>query len=107
MRTLLRQVVTEGTGSAADVSGYEVGGKTGTSFKSVAGAYDRTRRVSSFFAGLPLSGSARYTLLVLIDEPHANAQSHGLTTAQWTAAPVAGRIIARIAPVLPTNRSSL
>ena len=41
MRELMRLVVTEGTGSKADVPGYEVGGKTGTADKPVNGSYAR------------------------------------------------------------------
>ena len=39
MRELMRLVVTDGTGSKADVPGYEVGGKTGTADKPVNGSY--------------------------------------------------------------------
>ena len=42
MRELLRMVVTQGTGSLADVPGYPVAGKTGTAEKAGAKGYART-----------------------------------------------------------------
>jgi cell division protein FtsI (penicillin-binding protein 3) len=36
----------------------------------------------------------------MVDEPHPNKFSHGYATAGWTAAPAAGRVITRIAPLL-------
>jgi cell division protein FtsI (penicillin-binding protein 3) len=39
-------------------------------------------------------------LLVMLDEPQAVPGTHGYATAGWNAAPTAGAIIARIAPLL-------
>jgi cell division protein FtsI (penicillin-binding protein 3) len=101
MRRLLRLAVTEGTGHLADVPGYSVGGKTGTSYKVIAGAYHRDLRRTWFFAGFPMSSSSapRYTLLVMLDEPQPESFSSGVT-AEWNVAPTTGRIIERIAPQL-------
>jgi cell division protein FtsI/penicillin-binding protein 2 len=49
----------------ADVMGYDLGGKTGTSFKVIAGNYDRQRRITWFFAGFPMNDAPRYTLLII------------------------------------------
>jgi cell division protein FtsI (penicillin-binding protein 3) len=42
----------------------------------------------------------RYAVYTMLDEPHANASTHGYATAGWVAAPAAGRVIARIGPML-------
>jgi len=36
----------------------------------------------------------------MLDEPKANASTHGYATAGWVSAPAAGRVIARVAPML-------
>lgn len=99
MVKFLRDVVTDGTGGQADAVGYEVGGKTGTAEKVGANGYDKNRRVSSFVGVFPTS-EPRYAVFVLLDEPQGNAETHGLATAGWTAAPAVSRIVARTAPML-------
>ena len=42
----------------------------------------------------------RYAVYMMLDEPHATAATHGYATAGWVAAPAAGRVIARIGPML-------
>jgi cell division protein FtsI (penicillin-binding protein 3) len=42
----------------------------------------------------------RYVVLVMFDEPKASAETSGFATGGWTAAPVAGRVIARMAPIV-------
>ena len=101
VRTLLRRAVTDGTGHAADVAGLSVGGKTGTSFKVVAGVYDKTRKTTWFLGGFPMDGPPRFTFLVMLDEPSAGAHTAAMTSAEWNAAPLAGSIIARVARMLP------
>lgn len=36
----------------------------------------------------------------MLDEPQGNASTEGFATAGWTAAPTAGKVIGRIAPML-------
>jgi cell division protein FtsI (penicillin-binding protein 3) len=84
----------------ADVPGYEVGGKTGTALRMVAGAYDKDRRTSWFFAGFPMNDAPRYTLLVMLEEPRGTEATHGDAASRWNAAPTAGRVISELAPVL-------
>jgi cell division protein FtsI (penicillin-binding protein 3) len=100
MRALLRHAVRTGTGMPADVPDYEVGGKTGTSFKVVAGQYDMRRRTTWFFAGYPMTGAPKYTMLIMVDEPQGTAATGGQATAQWNAAPTAARVIRGLAPIL-------
>jgi cell division protein FtsI (penicillin-binding protein 3) len=99
MRYLMRLNVEKGTATRADVSGYYVGGKTGTSEKVVGGRYSKTKVLTSFTAVLP-ADQPRYLLLIMLDEPKATAETHGFTTSGWNAVPVGGAIIARIAPLL-------
>ena len=99
MRSLMRMVVTEGTGGKAEVAGYEVAGKTGTAEKSAAGGYHHKSLLSSFIATFPAS-NPRYVVLAMIDEPHGTKESFGFATAGWTAAPAVGRIVAEIGPLL-------
>ena len=101
MRTIMRHNVTdpEGTGKRADVPGYDVGGKTGTADIAGPRGYRQGGVISSFLAAFPMS-NPRYVALVLLFEPQATAESGGKRLAGLTAAPVAGRIIARIGPLL-------
>ena len=100
MRELLRYVVTNGTGKKADVPGYDVGGKTGSAQKSRQHhrGYDH-KLVTSFCAVFPVR-DPRYLVFVVLDEPHGTKETFGFALAGYTAAPLAGRIIARIAPIL-------
>jgi cell division protein FtsI (penicillin-binding protein 3) len=98
MRQLMRMVVTEGTGRKAEVPGYQVGGKTGTAEKAVNGSYKKKAVLSSFVAAFPMD-DPRYCVLVMIDEPQGNKESHGFITAGWTAAPAVARIVEQIAPL--------
>ena len=100
MRRLMRLVVTDGSGKGADVPGYFVGGKTGTAQKTgPRGGYLENKRIAAFVGAFPMN-APRYAFYVMVDEPNPNAKSHGYATAGWVAAPAAGRVIRRIAPIL-------
>jgi len=100
MRELLRYVVTDGTGKKADVPGYDVGGKTGSAEKVGAhGEYVAHKLLTSFCAVFPID-NPRYLVFVMLDEPHGTKDTFGLALAGFTAAPLAGHVIARIAPML-------
>lgn len=99
MRQLMRLVVLEGTGRKGEAPGYRVGGKTGTAEKPGAGGYNRRVNVSTFAAIFPMD-APRYVVIVMLDAPKGNAESFGLTTAAWTAAPVVSRVISRTGPIL-------
>jgi cell division protein FtsI (penicillin-binding protein 3) len=105
MRRLMRLVVARGTGRKADVKGYQVGGKTGTAEKPGADGYRHDALISSFIANFP-SDDPRYLVLVMYDEPKGTKLTRGLAGAGWTAAPVARRIIERIAPILGVQPST-
>jgi cell division protein FtsI (penicillin-binding protein 3) len=99
MRYLMRLNVEKGSATRADVKGYYVGGKTGTSEKVVGGRYSKTKVLTSFTAVFP-ADQPRYLLLVMLDEPQVTPETHGFTTSGWNAVPVGGGIISRIAPLL-------
>jgi cell division protein FtsI (penicillin-binding protein 3) len=99
MRSLLRYVVTNGTGRKADVPGYDVGGKTGSAEKPGRHGYQAHVLVTSFCAVFPID-RPRYLVFVLLDEPHGTKATAGFALAGYTAAPLAGRVIGRIAPLL-------
>jgi cell division protein FtsI (penicillin-binding protein 3) len=105
---IMRANVTGGSGKSANVAGLNVGGKTGTGdkFDPVAKRYSTTRQVSSFAAVFPTDGplnAPRYFVLVLMDEPHPD-KTGADPTGGIVAAPAAGRIIERIAPVVGIER---
>ncbi len=99
MRALMRLVVTDGTGTNAEVRGYRVGGKTGTAEMSVGGGYDTGRLISSFVGAFPID-DPRYVVLVVVEEPKPNAHSYGYATGGWVAAPAVGRVIAAMGAIL-------
>lgn len=98
---LLRRNVAErqGTGTRADVPGYRVGGKTGTAEMPGRGGYQEKSVVSSFVAAFPME-APKYLVMVLIFEPKGTDASAGEVLAGRNAAPTAGRVITRIAPIL-------
>ena len=73
----LKLVVTDGTGSLATISNFDVAGKTGTSHKaSLKGGYDQSKYIASFAGIAPLE-TKRLTIFVNIDEPGLNNYSGG------------------------------
>jgi len=99
MRYVLRLNAEKGTAKKADVPGYYVGGKTGTSEKVVNGRYSRGRVFNTFTAILP-ADKPRFQIMIILDEPQPLPETFGFQTSGWNAAPTAGRVIARIAPML-------
>jgi cell division protein FtsI (penicillin-binding protein 3) len=66
---MLRGVVREGSGAAAQVPGYHVAGKTGTAAKAEpSGGYSKSRYVASFVGFAPAT-DPRIVVLVTVDEP--------------------------------------
>jgi cell division protein FtsI (penicillin-binding protein 3) len=96
MRQLMRMVVQYGTGSKANVEGYRVGGKTGTAEKVKGRGYNMNDKLASF-AGVFPADDPRYVVLVVMDEPRGNKSTFGYATGGWVSAPVAKKIISRMA----------
>ncbi|NCT11609.1 MAG: penicillin-binding protein 2, partial [Rhodobacterales bacterium] len=100
MRAMLRQVVTRGTASFAEVAGYEVGGKTGTADKPRPTGGYYPDKVIATFAGVFPTSAPRYVIIVTLDEPVETSGAEPRRTAGWTAVPVAAEMIRRTAPLL-------
>ncbi len=98
MRWLFRKNVLEGSGRRAAVPGYDVGGKTGTAEKVVKGRYSADKRFNAFLAAFPIR-DPKYVVLVILDEPKAEAGKGG-ATAGSNAAPTLSAIIQRSAVFL-------
>jgi cell division protein FtsI (penicillin-binding protein 3) len=69
VRKMLREVVEEGSGTAAQIPGYRIAGKTGTAAKpDEHGGYSDYRYVASFVGFVP-ARNPRFVALVTVDEP--------------------------------------
>jgi len=99
MRYLMRLNAEIGTAKQADVKGYYIGGKTGTSEKVVNGRYSKKQVLNSFTAIVP-ADNPQFQVLIMLDEPKALPETHGFITSGWNAVPTGGKVIARIAPLL-------
>ena len=104
---ILRKVVThqEGTASLADVDGYYVGGKTGTSQNYKY----KNQNLNTFISVFPVQ-KPKYALLVMLENPkvaenliynYRGVKIKGTRNeAGWNSVYVAGKIIKRIGPIL-------
>ena len=104
MRTLIRSVVTEGTAKNAQVAGFSIGGKTGTSEKidvlDENGQPTLDKIVS--FVGIAPMEDPEYIVLVALDTP---SRSTGLYISGGVmAAPTVGAVMADILPYLGVER---
>ncbi len=100
MRSLLRLVVTNGTGKKADAAGYRVGGKTGSAEK-----YGNRNLLITSFAGVFPMDEPRYVMVMMLDEPQGTAETFGFRTAAWNVGPAFGAAVSRIAPMLGVHPS--
>ena len=119
---ILRKVVTnkEGTASLANVDGYEVGGKTGTAQKSLAGSYSLNKKINTFISVFPTS-RPQFVLAVMLDEPKINKdyiyeyrdgsnfklKGSPRNTSGWNSVEVSGHIVEKIGPILATKYSEI
>ena len=104
---MLRKVVTddEGTAKLADVFGYNVGGKTGTS----QNYRDKNNNLNTFISIFP-SQAPKYALLVMLENPKVaknliyDYKGYKVKAfrneAGWNSVYVAGKIIKKIGPIL-------
>ncbi|MCP3709628.1 penicillin-binding protein 2 [Paraburkholderia sp. CNPSo 3274] len=73
MRRMLEMATSDGgTGRAANVEGYRVGGKTGTARKQVGAGY-ATNRYRALFVGMAPMSAPRVIVAVMIDDPAGKA----------------------------------
>lgn len=69
MRDMLAGVVTQGTGTRAQVDGYSVAGKTGTAEKALKDRAGYSNEYTATFAGFVPAENPRLTIVVVLDEP--------------------------------------
>ena len=100
VKDIMQGVVEEGGGTYAQVSGYTIGGKTGTS--EADPSHPENGYVSSFLAIAPVQNTKLVCLLTLYD-PHS-AVHYGGTIA----APVVSQILSEVLPYLniPSNNQT-
>ena len=82
LRGLLRRVVESGTGTWAEIPGYEVAGKTGTAQKALPGRGYVPGRYTSLFAGFLPASAPRLTCVVVLDEVRSGSPAGGYTSGQ-------------------------
>ena len=78
MREMMEAVVLYGGGRNAQISGYRVGGKSGTSQK--LDSADEKARIASFVAVVPID-DPQFLCLVCLDEPHSWTTAGGSLSA--------------------------
>ena len=116
LNPILRKIVStkEGTAGFANVTGYEIGGKTGTADQPLEGGYSK-KKVNTFASVFPTS-DPKFVLVVMLDEPKANKEfvyhyrdnrypykGNWRNTAGWTTVWVTGQMIDKIGPILATK----
>ena len=110
MNLILRKIVStdEGTAKFANVSGYEVGGKTGTA----EGYGNNKDSINTFISVFP-TNKPKYTLLLMLENPQINKDliydyrgvktKAPYNTSGWNSVYVAGKIKKKIGPILAIN----
>ena len=101
VRSMMESVVVEGGGKYGQVSGYNIGGKTGTSEPS-PGKEDEGY-VASFLAIAPVENTKVSVLLTLYDPAESNNYGGQI------AAPVVAQVLSEVLPYLqiPSNNSTI
>ena len=111
INSILRKVVThkDGTARLANIFGYEVSGKTGTSQY-----YSNKNKNINTFISYFVSNEKKYILLIMLDDPkiardliydYNGFKIKGFRNeAGWNVVYVAGKVIERIGPILAINK---
>lgn len=92
--SMMNSVVSEGTGKNAQVVGYNVGGKTGTSEDGV-----NTNKYVTSFCGVAETDAPEIVLLITLYNPTGEGGHQG----GGVAAPVGGKILSEVLPYLDTK----
>ena len=98
--SILKEVVggEEGTGKNAYVAGYSIGGKTGTTVKTVKEATQSIKEYIVSFCGIAPTDDPEVAVLVALDNP--SKESGIYISGGVMAAPVVGNIFSEILPYL-------
>lgn len=103
MSDLLVKVVSEGTSTKANISGFEVAGKSGTSQKIINGKYSNQKHVASFSGYFPAS-RPRFVITVVVDGAHVDGCAYGSRVAAPVCREVAEELI-RYYGLTPPNEN--
>lgn len=95
MLNMMESVVALGTGKRAQVKGYRVGGKTGTSEDGV----NTNKYIASFLGVAPISDPTVIVLVTLYDPKGEGGHQGGVV-----AAPVGGQVLSEVLPYLELNK---
>ena len=95
-----------GTGKSAKSFYYPIGGKTGTVNKFIDGKYSKTENIVAFTGAFPIH-KPEYVFTIVIDQPKPQKFSSMRNTAGWVIAPMVGKLIDRISPMLKIKPSNL
>ena len=95
-----------GTGKSAKSYNYPIGGKTGTVKKFINGKYSKTENIVAFTGAFPIH-RPEYVFTIVIDQPKPQKFSYMRNTAGWVIAPMVGKLINRISPLLKIKPSNL
>lgn len=79
MMEIVESVVSQGSGKAAYIPGYRIGGKTGTAQKVIDGRYAQGKYICSFI-GIAPTDDPQIVVLAIVDEP-TGVSAFGSTTA--------------------------
>ena len=96
LKTMLRAVVEEGTGSIAGVLGYDIGGKTGTAQKLPR---SEGKNLVSFIGYAPQE-DPKVLIYVVVDEPNDPDQAHSVFAQE-----IAHNILVQILPYLNIEKT--
>ena len=101
VRSMMESVVVEGGGRYGQVSGYNIGGKTGTS--EPAPGKEEEGHVASFLAIAPVENTKVSVLLTLYDPAESNNYGGQI------AAPVVAQVLSEVLPYLeiPSNNTTI
>ena len=90
VKSMMKSVVTDGTGKNAQVKGYSIGGKSGTS-EPISG--DTSSGYTTSFAAISPVEDAKLAILVTLYDPKGGSHQGG-----QTAAPVVSKILSEVLP---------
>ena len=93
----MNSVVSEGTGRNAQVAGYSIGGKTGTSEDGV-----NTGKYVTSFIGVANTEDPELVILIVLYNPTGEGGHQG----GGVAAPIASQILGEVLPYLEVSRNS-
>ena len=94
--SMMTSVVAEGTGKNAQVSGYAIGGKTGTSEDGV-----NTGKYVTSFIGVANTQNPELVILIVLYNPTGEGGHQG----GGVAAPIASQILGEVLPYLEVTKS--